>query len=187
MNIINIIDKIYENKNFTNVFLVSIFLLAALFIIILLLGLRDAKKVKNQKKEIKEEEVKDVTFKLPTEEEKEEIKEDVTFELPVLTDDLENFKKNLEEEIKKDEEVKVVSNSLNTKELETATRPIKILEVSEIEDTTVINTESIKKAKEKPKKPVPKKEETPKKTETRESRKEKTPVKESKYNSKDNF
>ena len=47
MNIMNIIDKIYENKNFTNIFLISIFLLALLFIVILLLGLRDAKKTKN--------------------------------------------------------------------------------------------------------------------------------------------
>ncbi len=198
MNIMNIIDKIYENKNFTNIFLISIFLLALLFIVILLLGLRDAKKTKNPKKELKEEEVKDVTFSLPTEKEKEEIKEDVTFELPVLTDDLENFKKNLEEEIKKDEEVRVINKVANTKELEVATRPIKILDINEIEDTQALNTEEIKKSIEETKKPVEKpkkgltKEEIFKKEDTtkqltREQYKHIGEEKESKYNSKDRF
>ena len=181
MNLINIIDKIYESKNFTNVFLVTIFVLALLFIAVLILGLKDSKKQKNPKKEINEEEVKDVTFKLPTEQEKEEIKEDVTFELPVLTDDLENFKKNLEEEIKKDEEVKVTKNT-NTKELEVATRPIKILDINEIEDTTTINTEEVQKIKKEQVKTQPRKEEVKKET-----KKDKDSVKESKYNSKDNF
>ena len=173
MNLVSIIDKIYENKNFTNIFLIAIFALAVLFIVVLIIGLKDSKKSKQPKKEIKEEEVKDVTFKLPTEKEKEDIKEDVTFELPVLTDDLENFKKNLEEEIKKDEEVKIVK-APNTKDLDSATRPLKILDINEIEDTAVIDTKAIKKAV---------------KTESvkKEEKNDKPTVKESKYNSKDNF
>ena len=169
MNYLSIIDKIYENKNFTTIFLVAIFALALIFIIVLILGLKDAKKAKNPKKEVKEEDVKDVSFELPTKKEQEDIKEDVTFELPVLTDDLENFKKNLEEEIKKDE---------------VATRPIKILDIDEIEDTKIIDTKEIKKQVKKPKEvemPKPKEVEMPKHKATTKD------IKESKYNSKDNF
>jgi len=182
VNYLSIIDKIYENKNFTTIFLVAIFALALIFIIVLILGLKDAKKAKNPKKEIKEEDVKDVSFELPTKKEQEDIKEDVTFELPVLTDDLENFKKNLEEEIKKDEEIKVTKN--NSKELEVATRPIKILDIKEIEDTKIIDTKEIKKQVKKTKE-----EEQPKQKEVelpKHKAVEKV-VKESKYNSKDNF
>ena len=175
MDILSIIDKIYENKYFTNVFLIANFALALLFIVILVIGLKDSKKAKQPKKELKEEELKDVTFDLPTEKEKqEEIKEDVTFELPVLTDDLENFKKDLEEEIEKAEEIDMIPNK-NTKELEVATRPLKILDMKEIEDTTSIDTEIVNNEA---KKSRVAKHAMPKENKT---------VKESKYNSKDNF
>ena len=49
MNLMNIIDKIYESKNFTNIFLIAIFVLALLFIAVLVLGLKDSKKQKNPK------------------------------------------------------------------------------------------------------------------------------------------
>ena len=41
---------------------------------------------------------------MPPEDEQIEIKEDVTFEMTSLTENLENFKKSLEEEIEKEDE-----------------------------------------------------------------------------------
>ena len=95
---------------------------------------------------------------------------------------MENFKKNLEEEIKKDEEIKVTKN--NTKELEVATRPIKILDIDEIEDTKIIDTKEIKKQERKSKEvEIPK----TKEVEMPKHKAATNTVKESKYNSKDNF
>ena len=176
MNIMSIIDKIYESKNFSTVFMITVLVLAVLFIVILIMGLRDAKKAREPKKETREEDVKDISFELPSKEEKDEIKEDVTFELPVLTDNLESFKKNIEEELEKEEEEIKITRTINDKKLENNTRPLKILDVSEIEDTTIIETidenriAEIEKAKKEEEKQVaarrigPKKEE-PKKVE----------------------
>jgi len=103
MNIFNFIDKIYESKNFKLILLISIILLVVLFLAVLILGLRDAKRSKNPKRKI-DEDLKDITFDMPPEDEQMEIKEDVTFEMTALTENLENFKKSLEEEMEKEDE-----------------------------------------------------------------------------------
>ena len=95
MNLLNIIDTIYESKYFPTILIISIIVLVFLFVVVILLGLKDAKKSKEPKKEMFQD-IKDITFDTPSE--KEAIKEDVTFEIPVLTKNLENFKKSLEEE-----------------------------------------------------------------------------------------
>lgn len=133
MNILNIIDKIYENKYFATILLVAVIVLVILFFLVFLVGLKDAKKAKQPKKQV-EEEVKDITFDAPKE--VEPVKEDVTFEMPVLTKNLEDFKKSFEEEIVKDQEIEV--RTTKHVSLEEATKPVKILDIGVIEDTAVI-------------------------------------------------
>lgn len=133
MTILNIIDKIYENEYFATALVVAIIVLIVLFAIVLFLGIKDAKKAKEPPKEV-EEDVKDITFNMPTEQDK--VKEDVTFEMPILTKNLENFKKNLEEEIQKEDSVEIRKTSgLVLKEEE---KPVKILDMGEIEDTAIL-------------------------------------------------
>ena len=75
MNLLSIIDKLYENDNFATILIIAIIVLVVLFVIVLILGIRDAKKSSEPKK-IKEEDVKDITFEPETKERTE--KEDVT-------------------------------------------------------------------------------------------------------------
>ena len=96
MKILNIIDKIYESSYFSKFLVIAIVGLLILFFIVLLLGIKDKNKTKKVKIE-KQEEVNDITFEQANE--PDNIKEDVTFEIPSLTQNLENFKKNLEKEI----------------------------------------------------------------------------------------
>jgi len=133
MNILNIIDKIYENQYFTTFLLVAIIALVILFIIVLIIGIKDAKKNALPKEE-NVEDLKDVTLKMP--EEVEKINEDVTFEMPVLTKNLENFKKNLEEEIQSENiaEVRKTSGVVLPK----INKSVKILDMSAIEDTSIL-------------------------------------------------
>ena len=132
MNILNIIDTIYESKYFPTILIISIIVLVFLFIAVILLGLKDAKKSKEPHKE-QIQDLKDITFDAPTE--KEAIKEDVTFEIPVLTKNLENFKKSLEEEIEREEKINVVKKTSNPKE---EAKPTKILDKEKIDNTAVI-------------------------------------------------
>ncbi len=132
MMILNIIDKIYESKFFPPFLAGSLILLLLLFVIVMVMGIKDSKKIKEPKKEV-EEEVKDITFETPKE--AEAIKEDVTFEIPVLTENLENFKKNLEEEIQREDNSEYEKTN---KTQEAQTKPIKILDMGEIEDTKII-------------------------------------------------
>ena len=105
--IMNIVDKIYSNSHFTTILIGAIAFLVVLFIVVLYLGIKDAKKAKNPKKE--EEKQKDITFEEVTPEQK-EIAEDVTFEMGTITKNLEDFKKGLEEELQNETtEVKVVN------------------------------------------------------------------------------
>lgn len=92
----NIIDNIYSNSHFTTILIGAIAFLVVLFIIVLYLGIKDAKKAKNPVKEEKEE--KDITFEDVPQEPK-DIAEDVTFEMGTITKNLEDFKKGLEEEL----------------------------------------------------------------------------------------
>ena len=133
MNLLSIIDKLYENDNFVTILIIAIVVLVILFIIVLILGLKDAAKSKKPKK-VKEEEVKDITFEEGVKEPIE--KEDVTFETPVLTKNLEDFKKSFEEEIQKDQDVEVRTTAHST--LSESTKPVKILDINVIEDTAVI-------------------------------------------------
>ena len=95
----NIIDKIYSNGHFTTILIGAIAFLVVLFIIVLYLGIKDAKKAKDPAPKEKEE--KDITFEEIPQEQK-EIAEDVTFEMGTITKNLEDFKKGLEEELQND-------------------------------------------------------------------------------------
>lgn len=134
MEILNIIDNIYENSHFTTALVASVILLVVLFIIVLIIGIRDAKKDRNPKR-LSEEDVNDISFDIPPDVEK--IKEDVTFEMPVLTKNLENFKKNLEEEIQNEEEVANVRKT-EKKEENNEKKIVKVLDMDEIKDTSIL-------------------------------------------------
>ena len=95
--ILNIIDQIYSNSHFTALLIGAIAFLIVLFIVVLYMGVKDAKKAKEPVVDKKEE--KDITFEELTEEQK-EVAEDVTFEMPTISKDLEDFKKGVEEELK---------------------------------------------------------------------------------------
>ena len=130
--ILNFINKIYEHKLFPKVLGIAIATLILLFIIIFLLGLKDARKLKNPRKEV-EEDIKDITFNVVNE--MENIKEDVTFEIPILTKNLEDFKKNIEEEIEKESKAKILQKA---KKNEEEKKQAKILDMNEIEDTSIL-------------------------------------------------
>ena len=65
----------------------------------------------------------------------ENIKEDVTFEIPILTKNLEDFKKNIEEEIEKESKAKILQKA---KKNEEEKKQAKILDMNEIEDTSIL-------------------------------------------------
>ena len=136
--ILNIINDIYEHELFPKVLVGSIVTLILLFVLILIIGIKDSKKANAPKKE-SEEDIKDITFDIVSE--KDAIKEDVTFEMPVLTKNLEDFKKNLEEEIQKESKIDIIQNAKTSNKDEKAT---KILDVKEIEDTSILPVLSTK-------------------------------------------
>lgn len=138
MNLLNIIDNIYENSHFTTALIASVVILVLLFIIVLIIGMRDARKDKSPKR-LLEEDIKDVSFDIPPEAEK--VKEDVTFEMPVLTKNLENFKKSLEEEIQ-NEEVKADVRKTNKDEEVEEKKVVKVLDMDEIKDTSILDLPS---------------------------------------------
>lgn len=128
MNLLNIIDKIYSSSYFTTFLIGAIILLIVLFIIVLIMGIRDSKKINQVVEE--EEEPTDITLKPLDELEKDEIKEDVTFEIPSITANLENFKKNLELELQKNNKIETLNNS---------DKQFKVTQVNELEDTVLLN------------------------------------------------
>jgi len=136
INILSIIDKFYESAYFRRGLIATAIILVTLFIIVLIIGLHDAKKSKEPKKNI-EDELKDISFEdIP---QMDNIKEDVTFEIPSLTKNLEDFKKSLEEEIEKEEMSSHADmvTEINTKEHES--KKNKILDKEQIEDTNIIS------------------------------------------------
>lgn len=139
--ILNIIDKMYENSNFKKYLIIAFIILILLLIIVYIIGRIEYKK-KNAPKKETEEELKDITFDLPPE--SANIKEDVTFEMPVLTRNLEDFKKSLEEEIEKEEEIMVRKTS--GAKVEKETKAIKILDKDVIEDTAIVSLKNIELA-----------------------------------------
>lgn len=151
--ILNIIEKIYENSNFKKYLIIAFIVLVLLLVIVYIIGKLEYKK-KNAPKKDSEEELKDVTFDLPSE--STNINEDVTFEMPVLTRNLEDFKKSLEEEIEKEEEIAVRKTS--GAKVEKETKAIKILDKDVIDDTAIVslkNIEIAKKEDEENKKVIP--------------------------------
>ncbi len=139
MNLLNIIDNIYENSHFTTALIASVVILVLLFIIVLIIGMRDARKDKSPKR-LLEEDIKDVSFDIPPEAEK--VKEDVTFEMPVLTKNLENFKKSLEEEIQSEEVKADVHKKTNKDEEVEEKKVVKVLDMDEIKDTSILDLPS---------------------------------------------
>ncbi len=137
MNLLNIIDKIYGSSYFTTFLIGAIILLIVLFIIVLIMGIRDSKKINQVVEE--EEEPTDITLKPLNELEKDEIKEDVTFEIPSITANLENFKKNLELELQKNNKVETLNNS---------DKQFKVTQVNELEDTVLLNPTDLVNASE---------------------------------------
>lgn len=131
MKLLNIFEKLYNHPNFNTILLWLIIISIVIFALILFLGLRD--KNKEERESLKEEELEDITFSEISEEDK--IKEDVTFEMPTLTKNLVDFKKNIEEEIEKYENVDV---SLETAEKEEDSKSIKVLDINDIEDTAIL-------------------------------------------------
>lgn len=134
---LNIIDKIYSSSYFTTFLVGAIVLLIILFVIVLIMGIKDSKKINQIVEE--EEEPTDITLKPLEELEKDEIKEDVTFEIPSITANLENFKKNLELELQKNNKVETLNNS---------NKQFKVTEVNELEDTVLLNPVEITSVEE---------------------------------------
>ena len=137
--VLDIITKLYESSHFTTGLICVISLLVAIFSIILFKGIKDLKKESGESVFTKEPE-KDITFEMPEEPINNEFeniaKEEVTFEAPNLTQNLADFKNVIEEEIKQDTEVPV--QPLEKIELvEDDKKPIKILDIDEIEDTSI--------------------------------------------------
>ena len=147
MIINNIIDKIYSNSHFTTILIGAIAFLVVLFIIVLYLGIKDAKKAKNPVKEDKEE--KDITFEDAPQEPK-DIAEDVTFEMGTIT-------KNLEDEIQINKEFKILKQKFFTIPM-----PKKKTEEELQNDTSEIEIVNEEIPKEEPKEEV---KEEPEKTE----------------------
>ena len=134
MNLLNIITTMFEYKYFPAIISITIGFLVIAFLVVLFTGLKDAKKKETKKIEIFEE--KDITFEEPKEELI--IQEEVTLEMPSLTKNLEDFKKAIEEEIKLENITPNIEVEQNTnKSLIDSTKPFRILNVNEIEDTII--------------------------------------------------
>lgn len=143
MKITDIITTIFEYKHFDTIIIsISIFLVL-LFIIVLIVGLLDSRKKKEKPVELFEKE--EITFEAPKEELI--INEEITLEMPSITKNLEDFKKSIEEEIKQEN---ITSNieveQSNEKPLLDNSKPIKILNINEIENTQIVETIKEEKA-----------------------------------------
>ena len=135
MTLESTISSLYNNKTLMNTFLIVVGILLVLFFIILTIALIEKKKRLNPKK--LEEEIKDISFELPKEEDM--VKEEVTFEMPYLTKNLEDFKKNIEEELKKENiEAKVIETNVKPKSKENGTKSYKIEGAKELDDDALI-------------------------------------------------
>lgn len=129
-SVLNIIDKIYSSEYFTTALIVAIIILMVLFSLVFIMGMIDNKKEELKKQKEREAEQQDITFDEIKEEDK--VKEDITFEYPSITKNLEDFKISLEQELNQEKD--------SLLPLEKSQKPYKVINVSEIEDTTVIPT-----------------------------------------------
>ena len=94
MKLLSIFDTLYQSRFFTTFLLVTIILLTVLFGLLFFIGIRDAKKDRKANTSAQEKKSNDPVLLVNNKKEK---KEDVTFEESFLTQNLENFKKTLEE------------------------------------------------------------------------------------------
>ena len=160
MNLLNIITTMFEYKYFPAIISITIGFLVITFLVVLFTGLKDAKKKEIKKVEIFEE--KDITFEDPKEELI--IQEEVTLEMPSLTKNLEDFKKAIEEEIKQ-ENIETNVEIEEGKQIQENTKPIKTINVNEVEDSIIMETISKKDSNQKEKKELIEKLETEEGTE----------------------
>ena len=162
MEVLNIIDKVYESKYFTTIIAAATILLTILFVIVLIMGIVDKRRKLHPRKP-KKEEFEKITFEQLKEEDN-TIKEDVTFEIPVLTENLENFKKSLEEEMSKDEEIAFQEQANDNEPPQKIEKAVKIFDINEIEkNELVIPMLKDEKTKEEIEEPVETKKEQDKK------------------------
>lgn len=134
MGILNMFGSIYENKVIMKTFAIIVAFLLVIFFVVLCIALIEKRKRLHPKNV--EEELKDISFEMPKEEDI--VKEDVTFEMPSLTKNLEDFKKNIEEELKKEElEANVIETSVKPKNKEETTKTYKIIGAKEIDDESL--------------------------------------------------
>lgn len=136
MNVLNIIDKVYESKYFTTIIAVATILLTILFVIVLIMGMVDKRRKLHPRKP-KKEEFEKITFEQLNEEDN-TIKEEVTFEIPVLTENLENFKKSLEEEMSKDETIDFQEQANDNEAPQKIEKSVKIFDINEIEKNELV-------------------------------------------------
>lgn len=127
-NLLNIIDKIYSSEHFTTILIIAIVILIVLFALVFIMGMIDNKKEELRKQKEEDKEQQDITFSEIKDEDR--VKEDITFEYPSITKNLEDFKLSLEKELNQEKD--------SLLPLEKSQKPYKVLNVSEIEDTTVI-------------------------------------------------
>ena len=133
MSLLNIMTTIFEYKHFNTIIIAVSLSLIALFIIVLILGIKDSHKEVRKPIQIKKE------F------------EEITLEMPSITKNLEDFKKSIEEEIKQEQlDSNIQVEQSEDKSLMEDTKPVKILNINEIEDTVIINTIETKEEKEEP-------------------------------------
>ena len=133
--VLNIISQLYDSENFVKFLIIAIIVLAAIFAIIFLFGFRDLRK-SNEPDNNNDDDLKDFSFDIPAD--AEQIKEDVTFEMPSLTKNLEDFKKSIEEEIQKENNQVAIRTEIKEKNKEEKNKAVRILDIDEIEDTSIL-------------------------------------------------
>ena len=132
--VLNIISQLYDSENFVKFLIIAIIVLATIFAIIFLFGLRDLRK--SNEPDNNNDDLKDFSFDIPAD--AEQIKEDVTFEMPSLTKNLEDFKKSIEEEIQKEKNQVAIKTEIKEKNKEEKNKAVRILDIDEIEDTSIL-------------------------------------------------
>lgn len=96
---IEFIRRLYTSSNFMKFFIYAFIILVVIFLIILFLGIHDQRKTK--RKLAKEQKKEEITFDNNIVLENNYLN-DVTFEIPSLTQNLKDFKKNIEQAMKEE-------------------------------------------------------------------------------------
>lgn len=142
MKILDFITKLYQNKNFIKYFLIALGIIVLLMIIVIVAYIKDKKKKYETLEEL-EEDVKDISFELPKE--FNQIREDITFEMPVLTKNLDDFRKSIEEEIKGENPENQPKIYVKRKKKNSNNREL-ILDRQAIEDTMILDRKEFDEA-----------------------------------------